>query len=192
MNLTLIYFLFFVPLLLAPTFLPAQASAKEDSAESVQMTLSKKYSPQSLWPAIDDYVLYEVYLKNIGDAKIMNERLLVNFVSDNGKTNVHTSFSIPDLEPGETTTLYLGPFKMRESGQYSLFLWVNSNADPTIQNNIKIIGLDPPKPSDSFNLIDTSFIVPAIASSSLLAGLALLIIYKTRNNSQRKRQPRII
>lgn len=147
---------------------------------------SKQYSSQSFLPTVNEYVMYDVTLKNIGDLVLEGQSLAVTFVSEGRKTDLHTSYSIGMLLPGESTVLHLGPFKMRESGEHSLFLGMR-NADAS--EAVIIANLDGSKAVDSFMVYGSE--VPfmlVIGTVSIVSGFGIVAWYFSIGKKKRIEQ----
>ncbi|HEX2015043.1 MAG TPA: hypothetical protein VLA68_07430 [Nitrososphaera sp.] len=151
------------------------ANCQNESVSVAEITWSKKYPSSGFAPVVNEYVQYDVTVLNTGDTPIENQSLWVSFVSRGGETRVNTAFSVPLIDSGERTMLHLGPFKMRGTGDHSLFLGMNGQADSSLPNEVGI-GHDPMIPVDTFTVYDPTLIqlIP-IATSSAAAGIAILV-----------------
>jgi hypothetical protein len=80
--------------------------------------------------------MYDLTVRNTGTIAIEDQQLWVRFAS--GKTDSFASFSITYIAPGESRQFQLGPFKMPESGDYNLFLGINSEGRPDFPDSVAL------------------------------------------------------
>lgn len=100
-------------------FLPLAAAAQEPANSVILEIVSKRYSSGYL-PVVESYVEYGVRLTNAGNLALENQTLRVSLVSEGSGTRSSAAYSVPLVTPGESETLYLGPFKMEEEGRQRL------------------------------------------------------------------------
>lgn len=105
---------------------------------SAELEISRSVQSNELVPVVGEYVRYDATMKNTGALAIHDQILWVHFVSDNGKTDSKTTFSIPTLAPGASTELHLGPFKMLESGNHCLVVGVNREGKIGTPNQVSL------------------------------------------------------
>ena len=147
------------------------------SQASVELTTSKEY-PSGIWPVEQQYVKYDLQIRNVGTGDLQNEVLWVRFVSLSERT-LHTSnFVIPELHSGDVTTLHLGPFKMIDSSDHTLYVGMNKHGDSSIPNDIIVQGSSPSVPLDSFKV----FSQPALQSITMgsiisVTGIGVILMY---------------
>jgi hypothetical protein len=151
-------------------------SASSTKAE-IELTLSKEY-PSSLWPVEQQYVKYDLHLRNLGTSDLQNQVLWSRFTSESGKTLHDSTFMIPELHAGDTTVLHLGPFKMHDGSSHMLFVGMNRLGDSGIPNDVNILNISPTSPIDSFGVISKGTLQNLIIGSILLvAGFGIMVIY---------------
>lgn len=154
---------------------------------SAEMILSKHYSGTEVTPMINEYVEYDLSIKNTSDVPIENESLWISFTSTGGRTNVSTSFSVQNLSPGDSKVLHLGPFKLREAGEHSLFMGMNTQAKSSLPNEISI-SHEPDRPFDTFTVyepVPIQVTVAGIVSIVLGIGIILGIFYFKKKKERR-------
>lgn len=83
--------------------------------------VSKHYS-SGYFPTIGSYVEYEIMLTNSAHTTVENQSMRVSIISDNRKTHMPEVYSIALLEPDESKSLILGPFKIENEGKHNLLL----------------------------------------------------------------------
>ncbi|MEW6604447.1 MAG: hypothetical protein AB1351_07120 [Thermoproteota archaeon] len=106
-------------LLLSLLFLYVAPALQEPADAAVLEVVSRRFSAGYM-PVIGSYVEYEVALANVGAGVIEGQSLHVVVVSDSNKTRSAASYSVQELRPGESRTLYLGPFKIEDGGRHQL------------------------------------------------------------------------
>lgn len=170
-------------LLMSSLFLdPALGS---EAAASIKW--SKDYSSQGIAPVVNDYVSYELNISNVSDMPIENQSLWVSFVSEGGKTSVQTKFRVDNIDSKEQLLLHLGPFKMRETGEYNLYLGMNRQGDSSLPNEIAL-NYGQVEPVDSFVVYESTTIqvVIPVAISLVLAGVSALVFISHRKKKHKK------
>lgn len=155
---------------------------------SAEITLSKRYSGSEIVSVLNEYIQYDVSIKNTSNVPITNQSLWVSFSSSGGKTDVYTSFHVENLFSGDSRLLHLGPFKMRESGEHSLFLGMNRDGNSSLQNDVSL-NYEPTVPVDRFHVSESTafqWIIPA-GFLSIVGGaaiLASLIYYRKKKRDK--------
>jgi hypothetical protein len=145
------------------------------SSPSAEIKFLKSYSGSETGPTINKYIQYDVSIKNTSNIPITNQSLWVSFTSEGGKTDVYTSFHVQNLLSGDSKLLHVGPFKMRESGQHSLYLGMNRDGNSSLQNDVSL-NYEPNVPVDRFQVSETTtvpWIIPG-AFFSIIVGVAIL------------------
>lgn len=88
-----------------------------------------------------------------------------------------TSFAIPDLQPGGSKQLSLGPFKMVKTGEYRLFVGINKNASAFEPNDVAL-NFAPRQPADSLTVYSPIVVVSLVIGVVFIAaGGVLVTIY---------------
>jgi len=146
--------------------------ALNDSA-SVDLNWSKQHVSSGTMPLVNEYVRYDVTITNRASVPIENQVLWVSFVSAGGKTQVHTAFAVPTVEAGSSTTLNLGPFKMREAGEHYLFMGINSYGNLAFPNEVAL-NYQPSDPVDKFMVYKPTEMQAIPVAMSIAAGGAAL------------------
>jgi hypothetical protein len=150
---------------------------------TAEVTWSKQYSA-NFPPTVNDYVSYEFTLENTGRLPIQDQFMWVDFVSDSGKTGVHTSFAIPDMGSGESSKLHIGPFKLREAGEHRLFIGANKQGDSALLNEVGL-NYSLGQPVDVITVYaQTSNTIWLLIGISLAAGTGagVSVLYHLRRN----------
>ncbi len=166
--------------------LSGQGAVTSQNVPNVEITLSRLHSGSETLPTVNDYVQYDVSIKNTSDIPVTNQSLWVSFTSSGGKTSVSTAFSVQNLLSGESKSLHLGPFKLREAGEHRLNMGMNSQGNSSLPNEISSnYGLN--DPVDRFTVFETTnqLLVPIIGSS-IIAAAAVLIGISLYRNKKRK------
>lgn len=150
--------------------------ALNDSA-TADLAWSKQYVSSGTMPLVNEYVRYYVTITNRAGLPIENQVLWVSFVSAGSKTQVYTTFAIPTLEAGSSTTLNLGPFKMREAGEHYLFMGIKGDGNPALPNEI-MLNYERSDPVDKFMVYEPteSQVIP-IAVSIAASGAAVTALH---------------
>jgi hypothetical protein len=117
--------------LLAVAVLPALAQ----QGMQAELSISRTVQSQGLLPAVGDYVRYEVTIENTGSLPIEDQKLWVRFAPAQGEGS-SAVFQLPDIAPGTSAQLHLGPFKMHSAGEHLLALGANSEGDPSLPDGI--------------------------------------------------------
>jgi hypothetical protein len=87
--------------------------------------VSKRYSSGYL-PVVGSYVEFEVRLTNGASFALENQSMRVSLVSEGNRTHSSAEYSVAHLEPGESKTFHIGPFKMEEEGEHRLLAGFDS------------------------------------------------------------------
>ena len=149
-------------------------------SQSAEVFVERHLHITSLLPLEGQYVSYTTIVKNTGTTTITGMRLWVNFEpvansSDSGGDS--TSFSIPDLQPGGSKQLSLGPFKMVKTGEYRLFIGINKSATAFEPNEVAL-NFTPRQPADSLTVYSPIFVVSLVIGAVFIAaGGVLVMIY---------------
>jgi hypothetical protein len=152
---------------------------------NAQITVSRTFQSPTLFPIplAHQYVSYDITIKNTGSILIENQRLWTHFISEGKRTNDTAVFAIPPLEPGENTTIHLGPLKMLQGGMHYLFMGINSAGRMDIPDGLTV-NYSPIHYADSFMVFDTlqlNFATLGIAAVVTGAGiLGGLLIYRSK------------
>ncbi|GEM_PF-3475812 len=174
--------------LLLILLLPAArtAFAKEDSKLHVSVEIVSKRFSSGYLPVVDEYVEYQIKLTNDESIPIQNQSLWALFTSKDNRTHSSGSYTIVSLNSNDSETFFLGPYKMRETGEHYLFLGMNRKGDPSLPNGI-LVNFQPNSPVDSFFVYDRSFIqlVPISLALVILAA-AITIGFKFYRNRDPK------
>jgi hypothetical protein len=169
-SFSMVFFIISIPLL---TALQALESA---ATPVVELSFTKRYSSLGILPRVNDYVSYDFTIKNISSEPLQNQSLWVTFVSESNVTSVHTKFHLPLVQPNAQTLLHLGPFKMREAGQNSLYLGINRDGDSSLANDVSL-NLNLEMPVDSVTVYDQAAInVVIFGSLSVVSGIVVIIV----------------
>ena len=102
---------------MAMLLLPA-AFGQQDAL--VDMPIVKKHYSSGYLPVSGSYVEYEVRLENTGDVALEDQTLAVSLVSGYNRTQSSAAYTVPMLDPGDSMSLHLGPFKMEGDGDHRL------------------------------------------------------------------------
>jgi hypothetical protein len=167
---------------------PAEASSALNQMtqnRTAVLTFSKTYDGSLTMfplPLVHHYVRYDITIKNTGNVPLENQLLWTHFVSTGGRTNDSAVFAIPRLFPEETTVVHLGPLKMLEGGEHSLFLGINPEGKMNVPDYV-LTNYSPAEPVDSFMVFDTLQLdLAALGISAVAIGsgiLAGLLIYRS-------------
>lgn len=111
-------------LILSLLFLRALPALQQSSDAAMLEVTSRRFSAGYL-PVIGSYVEYEVRLVNVGVRMIEGQSLQVLLISDSNRTYSAASYSVQELEPGESKTMHLGPFKIEDEGRHQLLAEMN-------------------------------------------------------------------
>lgn len=145
------------------------AAAALDPANPVGLEIvSKRYSSGYL-PVVEGYVEYEARLTNGRGGALENQTLQVSLVSDDGRTRSSAAYSVPLLNPGDTKTLHLGPFRMEGEGGHRLLAEMD--------------GVDLGYSPDSFTVYRQEVLQAALIAIPLIAagaGLVGFSLYRRR------------
>lgn len=104
--------------------LPVSAFCQQLAAEAGLQVVSKHHSSGYI-ATVGSYVEYEVRLTNEGAVPIEDKSLHVSLVSEGNKTHSAAEYSVSSFEPGESKTLYLGPFRIEEEGGHRLLAQID-------------------------------------------------------------------
>ncbi len=177
--------------ILLSTFILLSGTAviADQNIPSVEIGFTKHFSGFGIVPTLNEYVLYDVNIKNTSNIPITNQSLWVSFTSREGKTNVHTSFSIPGLLEGGKGLLHLGPFKMRETGEHDLFVGINGQGNSSMPNEVSF-NYAASRPIDTIIVYDATLIqiVMPVALSLVIGGVttvAVLFLHYKRKRTIR-------
>lgn len=157
----------------------AQTSWSQGS-QSAEVSVERHLQIASLLPLEGQYVSYSAMVKNTGTTTISGMRLWVNFEPVANSSNTggdSTSFAIPDLQPGGSKQLSLGPFKMVKTGEYRLFVGINKNASAFEPNDVAL-NFAPRQPADSLTVYSPIVVVSLVIGVVFIAaGGVLVTIY---------------
>jgi len=154
--------------------LAAAGTAWAQGTMSVDISVSRSVQSQGLLAAAGDYVRYEITVTNSGRSEIADQSLWVRLASEGGRTNSQASFSVPDLEPGQSAQIHAGPFKTLEAGQHFLYLGINSHGSPDAPDGVST-NLPAGAPADSF-LVYSPALATALPVGAGLAAAGAVII----------------
>lgn len=161
-----------VVLLAAPSMCISAASAQSGQAE---LSLERHVQSQGLFPAVGDYVRYDITIKNTGLSTIEGMSLWVNFVPvQANNAGSMAKFEVPLLAPGTSTQLHLGPFKLHAAGEHALYLGINRAGDAKSPDEVAL-NTKPGAPVDSVTAFEPAAAAVFLAGAGLAAaGVGLL------------------
>lgn len=157
---------------------PTEISNGSLKAPPTIKLVSKHYSSGYL-PVVGGYVEYQLELTNDDSMPIRDQSLWTLFTSKDNVTHAFGSYLIASLDPHQSKTLFLGPFKMREDGMHTLIVGINRkvNSSTTIPTNGILLNHPVGKSFDSFLVYKTSFVQLIIPTSTIIvtAGFGIII-----------------
>lgn len=146
------------------------------AAQSAHLSLERHFQLRGLMPLEGQYVSYDATIKNTGDEPIAGMHLWLTFGSVAGSVE-SASFTIPELQPGESRQLSLGPFKMIESGDHRLYVGVNKSGSAAEPNDI-MLNYSNATPADSFIVYNGAMVYAVILGAAFMAiGGVLVALY---------------
>jgi hypothetical protein len=141
----------------------------------------RHFQLQGLLPAEGQYVSYSATVKNTGNAAITGMRLWVTFGSAADDPEP-ASFALPDLQPGQSRELSLGPFKMAKSGEHHLHVGINRSGNASEPNDVAL-NYSPATVADSVTAYGAGLISAISAGAALAAaGGVLVALYLKKRN----------
>lgn len=154
-------------------------------SELAEISVTRIFPESGLLPEAHQYVRFDIAIKNMGAGSISNQTLWALFASSGGKTNTLVTHALPDINPSETKTIHLGPFKMHEGGQHALYMGINSQSNSSLPIEVDI-GKGPGDSFDSFMVYDPQlFQLIYIAVLTISSGLsAAVMIGRLRRKSR--------
>ncbi|MEO9294490.1 MAG: hypothetical protein ABI347_02705 [Nitrososphaera sp.] len=159
----------------------AAAPAQPAWAQSAEISIVRHFQLQGmLLPAEGQYVSYSATVKNTGDDAITGMRLWVTFGSAADLESA--SFALPDLQPGQSRELSLGPFKMAKPGEHILHMGINRSGRASEPNDVAL-NYSPAAVADSITAYSTRLISAISVGAALAAaGGTLVALYLKKKN----------
>jgi hypothetical protein len=144
---------------------------------TVGLTLSKEY-PAIFFPMEQEYVRYDLRIINLGTTELQNQVLWTRFTSDSARTLHESKYALPDLHPGDSALLHIGPLKMHDTSDHMLFVGINRNGDSGLPNEVSMLGVSPGMPIDSFQVFGQETLERIVIGSVIsVSGLGIIITY---------------
>lgn len=104
--------------LLAALVQLSAAFGQQDGAINAEI-VAKRYS-SGFFPVVGSYVEYEIKFTNAGGEAVENQTFWVLFTSESNKTHSNGTYFITLIEPNDSRTFHVGPFKTEEEGGHRL------------------------------------------------------------------------
>jgi hypothetical protein len=168
--------LVFVVLIALLTLFPIFASGQQQGT-NIEL-ISKRYSNE-YFPIVEGYVEYEIKLTNTDDIVLENRFLQVSLLSKNNKTHVFAEYAVPPLEPRESRSFHLGPFKLLEEAEHRLYISIKSEGSLATET-------EPNYQYDSFTVYQQDAILAFFIAIPLLVAGTGISSYSFYRRNRRK------
>lgn len=111
------------------------AAAQQELQAQVSIARTVQY--QGLLPVVGNYVRYEITITNTGSLPITGQKMWADF-SPAGEQEAGAVFAVPEIPPGKSTQMHVGPFKMHAAGEHVLALGMNGQGDRNLPDDVAL------------------------------------------------------